>query len=378
MLQNPVNNVLNYAAAPLSSDWPFNNFWAHWIVFSVIIVVFILMFVIGFIWFERRAMARMQARLGPNRAGPFGLLQPVADAVKVLIKEDIVPSRADKLVHLLAPIVAFVPVMMIFAVIPFQNGALLADLNIGLLYLAAISSISAIGVFMAGWGSNNKYTLLSAMRSVASVVSYEIPVVLSMAAVALVAGSLSLNQIVIAQNIPFILVQPLAFLIFFMASSAEINRAPFDLLEADSEIVAGFHTEYSGMKFALFYLVEYAEALAMSAIIATIFLSGWRGPLLPPWLWFLIKVVAVFFLIVWVRTTVPRVRIDQLMALSWKFLFPLALINLIITAAQVLFWPGASPWIIVVVNIVIMVVLVLAWSRLFKLGWGKVEVGTLR
>ncbi len=301
MLQNPVNNALNYAAARFTPDWPFNNFWVHWIVFSVIILAFVLMFVMGFIWFERRAMARMQARLGPNRAGPFGLLQPIADAVKVLIKEDIVPSRADKLVHLLAPIVAFVPVMMIFAVIPFQNGALLADLNIGLLYLAAISSISAIGVFMAGWGSNNKYTLLGAMRNVASVVSYEIPVVLSMASVALVAGSLSLNKIVLAQNIPFILMQPLGFIIFFMASSAEINRAPFDLLEADSEIVAGFHTEYSGMKFALFYLVEYAEALAMSAIVATIFLSGWRGPLLPPWLWFLIKVVIVFFLIVWVQ-----------------------------------------------------------------------------
>jgi len=378
MLQNPINSVVNYPAAALPPDWPFHNFWVHWIVWSVIILAFVLLFVIGFIWFERRAMGRMQARLGPNRAGPFGFFQPVADALKVLIKEDIIPACADKPVHFLAPIVAFVPVMMIFAVIPFQNGALLADLNIGLLYLAAISSISAIGVFMAGWGSNNKYTLLGAMRSVASVVSYEIPVVLSMAAVALVAGSLSLNQIVLAQNIPFILMQPLAFIIFFMASSAEINRAPFDLLEADSEIVAGFHTEYSGMKFALFYLVEYAEALAMSAIVATIFLSGWRGPLLPPWLWFLIKVVAVFFLIVWVRTTVPRVRIDQLMALAWKFLFPLALINLLVTAAQVLFWPGASPWIIVVVNIAIMVVLVLAWSRLFKLGWGKVEVGTLR
>ena len=172
--------------------------------------------------------------------------------------------------------------------------------------------------------------------------------------------------------------QPLAFLIFFMAGSAEINRAPFDLLEADSEIVAGFHTEYSGMKFALFYLVEYAEALALAAIISTVFLAGWRGPLLPPWLWFLIKVVAVFFVIVWVRTTVPRVRIDQLMAFSWKFLFPAALINLLIAAAQVLFWPGASPWILVAVNIVIMVVLILGWSRLFKLGWGKVEVRTIR
>lgn len=378
MLLNPIINVMNNPAAPLPYDWPFNNIWVHWIVFSVIILVFVLMFVMGFIWFERRAMGRMQARLGPNRAGPFGLLQPVADALKVLIKEDIVPACADKPVHLLAPIVAFVPVMMIFAVIPFQNGAMLADLNVGLLYLVAISSITSLGIFMAGWSSNNKYTLLGAMRDVASVVSYEIPAMVSLAGVALLAGSFSLNQIVLAQNIPFILMQPLGFLIFFMAGSAEINRAPFDLLEADSEIVAGFHTEYSGMKFALFYLVEYAEALALSAIIATVFLSGWRGPLLPPWLWFLIKVVAVFFLIVWVRTTVPRVRIDQLMALAWKFLFPLALINLIITAAQVLFWPGVSPWIIVITNIVIMVVLVLAWSRLFKLGWGRVEVRTLR
>ncbi len=378
MLLNPIQFVANNPAAPLPPDWPAHNFWVHWIVFSVIILAFILLFVLGFIWFERRAMGRMQARLGPNRAGPFGLLQSVADALKVLIKEDIIPTCADKPVHLLAPIVAFVPAAMIFAVIPFQNGALLADLNVGIVYIAAVSSISSLGIFMAGWGSNNKYTLLGAMRDVASVVSYEIPVVLSLAGVALLAGSLSLNQIVLAQNIPFILMQPLGFLIFFIAGSAEINRAPFDLLEADSEIVAGFHTEYSGMKFGLFYLVEYAEALGMSAIIATVFLSGWRGPLLPPWLWFLIKVVAVFFLIVWVRTTVPRVRIDQLMALAWKFLFPLALINLLVTAALVLFWPGASPWIMVIINIVLMVVLILGWSRLFKAGWGRVEVGTLR
>ena len=378
MLLNPLGNFLNNPAAALPPDWPANNFWVHWIVWSVILIAFILVFVIGFIWFERRAMGRMQARLGPNRAGPFGLLQPIADAVKVLIKEDIIPAFADKPIHLLAPIVTFVPTMMIFAVIPFSDGALLADLNIGILYVAAISSVSSIGIFMAGWGSNNKYTLISAMRNVASVVSYEIPVILSLAAVVLAVGSMSLNDIVLAQNIPFILMQPLAFLIFFMAGSAEINRAPFDLLEADSEIVAGFHTEYSGMKFALFYLVEYAEALAMAAIVSTVFLSGWRGPLLPPWLWFLIKVIAVFFLIVWVRTTVPRVRIDQLMAFSWKFLFPAALINLLITAAQVLFWPGASQWVIVVVNIAIMIALLLAWSRLFKLGWGKVEVRTIR
>jgi len=192
--------------------------------------------------------------------------------------------------------------------------------------------------------------------------------------VVLVAGSLSLNQIVLAQDIPFILLQPLGFLLFFIGSCAEINRSPFDLMEADSEIVAGFHIEYSGMKFALFYLVEYAEALAISAIITTLFLGGWRGPVLPPWLWFLIKVIAVFFVMVWTRTTLPRVRIDQLMALAWKFLFPLALINLFITSIEVLAWPTALPWVMIPVNIAIMAVLVLVWSKLFELGGGRVEV----
>jgi len=320
-------------------------------------------------------MARMQARLGPNRAGPLGLLQPVADAIKVLLKEDIVPANADKLVHWLAPIVAFAPALMIFAVVPFQDGALLADLDIGILYVVAISSVSTLGVFMAGWGSSNKYSLLGAMRNVAAVVSYEIPVLLAAAGVVLIAGSLSLNEIVTAQeNMPFILLQPLGFLLFFIGGCAEINRSPFDLMEADSELVAGFHIEYSGMKFALFYLAEYAEALVISAIIATLFLGGWRGPVLPPWLWLVIKVFAVFFVMVWTRTTLPRVRIDQLMALAWKFLLPLALINLIITGIQVLAWPDALPWVLVPVNIAIMMVLVLLWSKFSKLGWGRVEV----
>jgi NADH-quinone oxidoreductase subunit H len=316
----------------------------------------------------------MQSRLGPNRTGPFGVFQPVADAVKILLKEDITPTNADKLVHWLAPVVAFAPALMIFAVVPFGDGALLADLNIGILYVVAISSISTVGVFMAGWGSNNKYSLIGAMRNVAAVVSYEIPLVLSIASIVLIAGSLSLNQIVLAQNIPFILLQPLGFLLFFIASCAEINRSPFDLMEADSEIVAGFHIEYSGMKFAMFYLVEYAEAVAISAIITTLFLSGWRGPVLPQWLWFLIKLLAVFFFMVWTRTTLPRVRIDQLMALAWKFLLPLALINLIITAIQVLALPEDSLWIMIPVNFAITAVLVLLWSKFFKLGWGRVEV----
>ena len=369
----PESNLVNHYAATLPPDWP-GGFWWHWLVFTVIIIAFVLLLAMGFIWIERRGMGRMQARLGPNRVGPFGLFQPIADAIKVLLKEDIVPAKGDKIVHWLAPVVAFAPVLMVFAVIPFQDGALLADLNIGILYVVAISSVATVGVFMAGWGSSNKYSLLGAMRNVAAVVSYEIPLILAIAGVVVIAGSLSLNEIVRVQNIPFILLQPLGFLLFFIGGCAEINRSPFDLFEADSEIVAGFHTEYSGMKFAMFYLVEYAEALVISAIIATLFLGGWRGPLLPPWLWLVIKVVAVFFVMVWTRTTLPRVRIDQLMALAWKFLFPLALINLIITAVEVLAWPVALPWGIILVNIAIMVLLVLIWSKFFKLGWGRVAV----
>jgi NADH-quinone oxidoreductase subunit H len=357
----------------LAPDWP-GNFWAHWAIFTVIILAFVLMMVMAFIWFERRAMAVMQSRLGPNRAGPFGFFQPVADALKVMLKEDIVPSRADKMIHWLAPVVAFAPVIMVFAVVPFRGGALLADLNVGVLYVVAISSVTTVGIFMAGWASNNKYSLIGAVRQVASTVSYEIPVVLSLIGVVLLAGSLSLQQIVMAQEIPFILVQPLGFLLFFTGALAEINRAPFDLTEADSELVAGFHIEYSGMKFALFYLAEYGEALAISAIVTTLFLGGWRGPFLPDWLWFLLKVGAVFFFIVWIRTTVPRVRIDQLMALAWKFLFPLALINLLVTAVEILVWPDVSLWMLVPVNFAVMIVLVLLWSKLFKLGWGRVNV----
>jgi NADH-quinone oxidoreductase subunit H len=360
--------------AALPPDWPGNSYWWHWLFFTVALIAFVLTMVMGAIYIERRTAGRMQSRLGPNRTGPFGLLQPVADAVKVLLKENIVPDSADKIVHWLAPVVAFTPVVMIFAVVPFQNGALLADLNIGILYIVAISSISTVGVFMAGWSSGNKYSLLGAMRNVAATVSYELPLVLSIIGVALIAGSLSLNQIVLAQDIPFILLQPLGFLIFFAASCAEINRSPFDLMEADSEIVAGFHTEYSGMKFAMFYLVEYAEAIAMSAIITTIFLGGWRGPWLPPWLWFIVKTFIVFFFMVWTRMTLPRVRIDQLMALAWKFLLPLALINLLVTAIQVLVWPEALPWPAVIINIAIMIVLIVTGSRLFKLGWGRVEI----
>ena len=361
------------AMAMLPPDWP-GGFWAHWVVFVVIIFVFVLGFIMGALWFERRAMAIMQARLGPNRVGPFGIFQSIADTIKLLLKEDIIPAKGDKLIHWLAPVVVAAPVLMIFAVVPFQGGAILADLNIGILYIVAISSVATVGIFMAGWASNNKFSLLGAMRVVASVVSYEIPVVLSLIGVVLLAGSLSMQQIVLAQDIPFILLQPLGFLLFFIGALAEINRAPFDLMEADSEIVAGFHTEYSGIRWSMLQLGEYGEALAISAIVTTLFLGGWRGPLLPPWLWFLVKVGLVFFAMVWIRTTVPRVRIDQLMALAWKFLLPLALLNLLITAVEILVFPAVSPWVMVGINIAIMFFLVILWSRLFKLGWGRVEV----
>jgi NADH-quinone oxidoreductase subunit H len=354
-------------------DWP-GGYWWHWVFFTIVIIAFALLMMMGVVYIERRGMPRMQSRIGPNRAGPFGLLQLIADAIKVLLKENIVPTAADKVVFWLAPLVAFIPVLMIFTVIPFQNGALLADLNIGILYIVAVSSISTVGIFMAGWGSGNKYSLLGAMRSIASVVSYEIPMALAILGVVLTVGSLSLNDIVVKQDIPFILLQPLGFLIFFMAGCAEINRSPFDVMEAEQELVAGFHTEYSGIKFVIFYLVEYGEAVALSAIIATLFLSGWRGPWLPPWLWFVLKTMLVFFFMVWTRTTLPRVRIDQLMALAWKFLFPLALINLFLTAIQVVVWPDAAQWIIIIVNIAITAALILIWSRLFKTGWGRIEV----
>jgi len=355
-------------------DWPGNPWW-HWLIYSIILIVFVLVMVIVVIYVERRGIAFFAARVGPNRTGPFGILQAIADAIKVLLKENITPSNSDKIVYWLAPAVVFAPVIMVFAVVPFMNGAMLADLNIGILFIVAISSISTIGVFMAGWSSSNKYSLLGAMRNVAAVVSYEIPVVLSIAGVILMTGSLSMNDLVLAQQrVPFILLQPLGFLLLFIGGCAEINRSPFDLMEADSELTAGFHTEYSGMKFAMYYLGEYGEAVVMSTIIATLFLGGWQGPVLPPWLWLIIKILLVFFTMVWTRATLPRVRIDQLMALAWKFLFPLALINLFVTAIEVLVWPDALPLYLIPLNFAIMIGLVLLGSRLFKVGWGRVEV----
>ncbi|MFO8011364.1 MAG: NADH-quinone oxidoreductase subunit NuoH [Dehalococcoidia bacterium] len=359
---------------PVALDWPWGNFWAHWAIFTVAIIVFVLTVVMGFIYFERRFMGPMQLRIGPNRTGPFGILQPVADAIKVMLKEDIVPNLADKTVHFMAPILIFVPVLLMFAVIPIQDGVgLIPDLNIGLLFIVAVGAIETIAVFMAGYSSNNKYALVGAMRSVAQMVSYEMPMAFALVAVCLVTGSLSIHTIVHEQSIPFILLLPMSFLFYFICVLAELQRTPFDLLEAESEIIAGYHTEYSGMKFAMFYLGEYAGAIAQSALITTLFLSGWKGPILPPFVWFLIKLFLVFGVIVWIRVTWPRVRIDQLMGFAWKYMLPLSLVNLLIVAIEVIFWDPIEWW-LVPVNIVITGALLIGWAGIFKpRGGAEVE-----
>jgi NADH-quinone oxidoreductase subunit H len=352
--------------------------WAAYLIAAVAgivaLIAFAMIMMIIFIYVERRTLGRFQLRLGPNRLGPEGIFQPFATAVKALVKEDVVPTAADKILHLLAPIVVFAPVLLIFAVIPISRGAIFADLNIGILYVVAIGSISVIGIFMAGWGSSNKYALISSLRVVAQMVSYELPIVLSLLGVILMVGSLSLNSIVAAQNIPFILLQPLGFIIFFIGTIAELNRSPFDLLEADSEIVAGYHIEYSGMKFAMFYMGEYGHAAAYSAIITTLFLSGWRGPLLPPILWFVIKMLIVFFIMIWLRATLPRFRVDQLMSFGWKGLLPMAIVNLFVVAIEVLWIPASLPWVMIIINFIVAGILILLMSKLITLGSGRVEV----
>ena len=352
----------NIPFAAIPADWP-GNFWWHLIILTVLLIGFLMTSVIIFIWMERRVVARFQARLGPNRVGPFGLLQPFADVIKILTKEDIIPTLADKVLFWIAPAIAFVPVLMILAVIPLMNGLQLIDINVGVMYIAAISAISAIGIFMSGMASNNKYSLIGAMREIAQLISYEIPMVLALASIVMATGSMSVSSVVAAQNIPFALMQPLGFVIFFVATLAEINRTPFDLVEADSELTAGFNTEFSGMKFAVLYLVEYSEAVIASVLITTFFLGGWRGPFLPGIVWFIGKMFASFFFILWIRSTLPRLRIDQSMKLAWKALLPLALINLFLAGIKTVFWPDLSLWVSVPLFIVITAILILLWAR---------------
>lgn len=312
---------------------------------SVVLLVLLLL-AAYLVWLERKFLARLQIRYGPNRAGKFGLLQPIADTIKMLTKEDIVPAAADRFIFLLAPAVVATTALMMFAVVPFGSSLTLfgkkiplviADLNVGLLYVFALSSLGVYGVAMGGWASNSKYSLLGGIRGAAQMISYELALGLSLIPIVMLADSFSIVEIVKAQEkYPFILVQPFAFVIFMISAMAESKRIPFDLPEAENELGAGYHTEYSGIRFGLFFLGEYVHLQVLGALVAVLFLGGWRGPFLPAPVWLLIKIIFVALVMIWVRGTLPRLRYDQLMALGWKVLIPAALLNIMVTGAILL------------------------------------------
>jgi NADH-quinone oxidoreductase subunit H len=317
---------------------------ANFSIFLLSVVVMLLL-VLGFvtyaIYFERKVIGWIQLRIGPNRVGPFGLLQSVADVLKLLLKEDTIPKKAERTLFILAPVIAFVPAFVVLAVIPFTEKLYFTDINVGLLYFLAISGLTTIGIFMGGWASNNKYALMGGMRSAAQMISYEIPLVISVVGVIMLSGSLNLRIIVEGQAGYFwqwnFIPQIIAFVIFYIASLAELNRTPFDLPEAESELVAGYHVEYSGFRFAFFMLAEYVYVFAMASITTVLFLGGWHAPapfldFIPGILWFLLKFSLIVFSLFWIRATMPRMRVDQLMSMGWKVLLPLALLNLFLTA----------------------------------------------
>ena len=329
----------------------------EWVIKAVLMLVIL---IVGFAYttyMERKTLARMQVRYGPNRAGPFGLLQPVADGVKLIFKEELIPAKADKLVFLIAPVLTVVPALVMLAVVPFGETvnlfgqqislSIAGDINVGVLYITAIASISVYGIVLAGWASNNKYAMMGGIRSSAQMVSYELALGLAFIGPILLASSMSLNEIVQAQGrmIWFVILQPIGMIIFFLAALAEINRSPFDMPEAEQELTAGYHTEYSGMKFALFMMTEYIKVIVISVLFATFFLGGYLGPFVDrlPWLgplYLFIKTFILMFFIIWIRATMPRIRYDRLMAFGWKILLPLALLNVFLTGVFIILFPN--------------------------------------
>lgn len=317
---------------------------------ALIILVFILFVVLYLIYGLRKIMGWIQSRIGPNRVGPYGLAQTIADAIKLLSKEDIIPATADRWSFVIAPIIVFVPAYMVYVTIPFGRGSgwVAQDLSVGLLYISAVLSIPVIGIITAGWASNNKWSLLGSYRAAAQIVSYEIPLILAMIPPVMLAGTLSLQSIIEAQSgtwfgfIPrwFIASQIVGFIVYMLATLAEGNLTPFDIMEAESELVAGFNTEYSGMKFALFFLAEFAGMFTMSAVAVVLFFGGWLPvhpslSFIPPVIWFLAKTSVLIFVLMWIRSTLPRVRVDQLMGFGWKVLIPIALLNIAWTGVLV-------------------------------------------
>src|SRR3984893_9292221 len=325
-------------------------------VFRSLVIIFGLLTGMAYMtWFERRVISRMQVRIGPNRVGPEGLLQTVAGALKLFFKEDVRPGMADRFLYPLAPGISLVAALAAFAVIPIGPpitiggrtiDLVIQDLPVALLYLIGVSSLGVYGIVLGGWSSGSKYSLLGALRGGAQVVSYELVLGLALVGVVLVSGSLSVSDIVAqqARSVPFVILQPLGFVLYFTAAIAETNRAPFDLPEAEQELVAGYSTEYSGFRFAMYYIAEYVNLLTVCAIAATVFFGGWTGPFnqLPgPW-WLLIKVIFFAFVFVWIRATLPRLRYDQLMRLSWGVLLPLGLLNVLVTSVLIVFFSGGS------------------------------------
>jgi len=314
------------------------------VVKAVVVVTVLLLTCAWMTYAERKILARMQSRIGPNVAGWKGLLQPVADLVKLLFKEEVIPGGAQRALYLLAPLLAFIPAMLPIAMIPFGSkitlfgreiNLVIANYDNGLLFILAVASLSVYGIVMAGWSANSKYSLLGGLRSSAQMISYEIGIGMSLIGIVLLAGTLNLVDIVGQQNVWykwFIFRQPVGFLLYFVCAIAETNRAPFDLPEAESELVAGYFTEYSSMRFGLFFVGEYANMVTVATVATTLFLGGWQGPFLPPVLWFIIKAVAVLFIYIWMRASLPRFRYDQLMKFGWYVVIPLALANILVTA----------------------------------------------
>jgi len=361
--------------------------WITWLIWIIKAFVLIMGLLTGFAYltlYERRALARIQNRIGPNRAGPEGLLQPIADAVKLIFKEELSPAKAYKLVFFLAPIITMVPSLIIAAVIPWGTSVNLfgreitlyiADINVGVLYLMAIASIAVYGIVLAGWSSNNKYAMLGGLRSTAQMISYELTLGLSFVTVILLADSMRMLDIVEAQKrLWFVVIQPVGAVVFLIATLAEVNRAPFDMPEAEQELTAGYHTEYSGMKFALFFMAEYQKMIVISAIAATLFFGGYLGPFVDRWPWLgplylIIKVVILLFGMIWVRATWPRIRYDRLMALGWKVLLPLALAIVFITAVGILLAQQVNPlliWTIPVLSLLAGFIAVVAVDRALR------------
>ena len=378
-LANPIRELIDGLGLPDAADYVL---WS--LIAALAIVTWLVVSVIAFIWIERRLVALMQNRIGPNRVGPAGLLQPIADAIKLLLKEAITTRDADRLLFWLAPIIVFIPTIVVFAVVPFGESMVLADLNVGVLFVIAVAGIMTPAIFIAGWSSNNKYALLAAMRTIAMLISYEIVQVLALLSAVLFIGSMNLGAFVSWQdeyNTWLIFIMPLPVVAYIIAGAVEINRSPMDLSEAESELAAGYHTEYGGIKFGFFYQAEYMAGFAVAATVTTLFLGGWTlwglEEWIPGWIIFLGKLYAVFLLYIWSRATLPRLRIDQLMAFAWKFMLPLMLVNVLVTGAEVVVWEetGASRNIalpaIGALNATIAVILVVGWARVLGHGSGR-------